>query len=1360
MLDFVMPYSDEKKKKLKPKFQYMNSKDLMIKGRDFYAIWDETKGAWSTSEDDALELIDAHVRTMRDSDYEDYYAESMRDTSNRLIGDWHRYCQKDMRDNFHPLDEKLIFANDPVRKEDYASKRLPYALEEGDISSYDSLMSVLYSPEERHKLEWAIGAVVSGDSKTIQKFVVLYGSGGTGKSTVLNIIQKLFDGYYAVFDSKALGSNNASFALEPFKNNPLVGIQHDGDLSKIEDNTRINSLVSHEEMSMNEKFKALYTMRFNAFLFMGTNKPVKITDSRSGIIRRLIDVHPTGNKIPSGKYNLLVNGIDFELGAIAYHCLSVYKDDPNAYDGYKPSEMMGATNDFYDFMLEQYNDFVKSNATTLSVAWERYKAYCDDAKVPYPLPKRQFREELRNYFRDFEERHCFSDGTSVRSYYYGFLVDRFEENTEANSTEESTLPLIDLQIQESIFDRECTECPAQYAIETENGEIPGKKWADVSTTLADIDTRKVHYVKVPVNHIVIDFDIKDEDGNKSPEKNLEAASKWPATYAELSKGGAGIHLHYIYTGDPEKLAILYDTDIEIKVFTGGSSLRRRLSKCNNLPIATISSGLPLKGETKMVRFDKLANEKALITVIKQNLNKEHGSTRQSIDFIASALDNAYNSGMSYDVTILKDDVFALAEQSTHQATYCIKKVMGMKFRSDDRENAEFDDMDFIDKVDPEDLSNLVMFDTEVFPNVVFLNWKYHGKGKTMQHMINPTPAELEPFFKNKLVGVNNLSYDNYILWAIYMGYTNAEVYELSHKIISKAPNAIPSTLREAAHISFTDIMDFASNKQSLKKWEIELGIHHEELFLDWDQPVPEEMWPVVSQYCDNDVLATEAVWDHLQPEFTARKILADISGLTVNHRTNAHTTKIIFGNERHPKLEYTNLEETFPGYFYGSWKQYYDIHPEYIPEDTKLHENRIKDPTYHNLFRGDEMGRGGYVYAEPGMYVDVALLDVASLHPHSIKAMNCFGEYTKNFTDLMDVRIFVKHKDYESAKALFGGRLAKYLNDPSTAKQLAQALKIAINSVYGLTSAKFDNPFKDPRNVNNIVACRGALFMRTLQDEVKARGFTVAHIKTDSIKIPDATQEIVDFCMDFAEQYGYEFEHEATYEKMCLVNNAVYIAKYAMGDHPGEWTATGAQFAVPYVFKTLFSHEDITFDDLCETKNVKSKMYLNRNEENPEANILDFVGKNGQFTPVLPGQNGGLLVKEVPDNKNGGTKYDSVTGCKEYRWLESEGLRKLGVEKAESMVDIRYFDGLVEDARKAIWKYGNFDWFVENETQEPMDVPPWISACGRDTCEGCYHLCHKDGGFGCAKQFDNSDVAALNPIEETNEQETDDELPF
>ena len=94
-----------------------------------------------------------------------------------------------------------------------------------------------------------------------------------------------------------------------------------------------------------------------------------------------------------------------------------------------------------------------------------------------------------------------------------------------------------------------------------------QRWDEVGTTLSDIDTSELHYVKVPENHIVIDFDIPDENGKKCFEKNLEAASKWPPTYAELSKSGQGIHLHYIYNGDVSKLSRIYDDKIEIKTFT-------------------------------------------------------------------------------------------------------------------------------------------------------------------------------------------------------------------------------------------------------------------------------------------------------------------------------------------------------------------------------------------------------------------------------------------------------------------------------------------------------------------------------------------------------------------------------------------------------------------------------------------------------------------------------------------------------------------------------------------------------------------------------------------------------------------------
>lgn len=898
MLDFLMISRRSTKKgvEIYPKFIIKNSTDLMIRGGDFYAIWIDEKGLWSTDEQDAIRLIDKEL--------ENYYNEHaqyldgtvsvkyMWDAESGTIDSWHKYCQKQMRDSYHTLDDSLIFSNTKTTKEDYASKRLNYPLEPGDYSSWDKLISTLYTPEERHKIEWSIGAIVTGEAKYIQKFMVFYGSAGTGKSTILNIIQQLFEGYYSVFDARALGSSSNSFALEAFKSNPLVAIQHDGDLSRIEDNTRLNSLVSHELMTVNEKFKAAYSNRFNCFLYMGTNKPVKITDAKSGLIRRLIDVSPSGNKLNRQEYTQIMDRIKFELGGIASHCADVYNENPGAYDDYIPISMMGASNDFYNFVLDSYPVFRDDDGVTLKCAWEMYKTYCDDAKVPYPFSRRIFREELRNYFRDYQERYTLADGTRVRSYYVGFRTDKFEDEEEEPKIEiVEKKDILEFTSDVSIFDKECADCPAQYA--TDQG-TPKNKWDKVKTTLKDIDTKELHYVKVPENHIVIDFDIPDENGDKSLERNLEAAAKWPPTYGEYSKSGKGVHLHYIYSGDPKKLSSIYSDHIEVKVYTGKSSLRRKLSKCNNLPIATISSGLPLKGEDKVVNFDVIKTEKGIRTLIKRNLRKEiHPGTKPSIDFIHKILDDAYNSDLVYDVSDMKPAVLSFAASSTHQSEYCIKLVKKMQFKSKEVANPDI-------KVSED---KIIFYDIEVFPNLFLVNWKFEGEDQKVVRMINPKPAQIEELLKFRLVGFNCRRYDNHIMYARMMGYTNEQLYKLSQRIITQGQGFFG----EAYNLSYTDVYDFAAKKQSLKKWEIELGIHHQELGLPWDQPVPEERWVEVAEYCDNDVIATEAVFNALQGDFTARKILAELAGMTVNDTTNTLTTRIIFGKEKHPNLVYTDL---------------------------------------------------------------------------------------------------------------------------------------------------------------------------------------------------------------------------------------------------------------------------------------------------------------------------------------------------------------------------------------------------------------------------------------------------------------------
>jgi hypothetical protein len=662
-------------------------------------------------------------------------------------------------------------------------------------------------------------------------------------------------------------------------------------------------------------------------------------------------------------------------------------------------------------------------------------------------------------------------------------------------------------------------------------------------------------------------------------------------------------------------------------------------------ISHISSGLPLKEESKMLDKGTIKSEVGLRKLIIRNLNKEiHDNTKQSVSFIFQILEDAYNSGMHYDVSDMYPAISAFAASSKHQSAICTKMVADMKFKSEDPS----------DGTDWEEEAPILYFDVEVFPNVFIICHKMKGEGKVTK-MINPSSEEVEELFKYRLVGFNNRRYDNHILYAAGVaGYSNAMLFRLSQRIINGSQNAF---FNEAYGLSYADVYEYSSKKQSLKKWEIELGIYHLENQYPWDEDLPEDKWEEVADYCANDVIATEKTAEACHQDFVAREILAKLSGLSVGHTTRNHTTKIIFGNNKNPDLVYTDLSVDFPGYIYENGK---------------------------SIYRGEETGEGGYVYAEPGIYYNVALLDIASMHPHSILALNLFGEYTERFADILNARIAIKHHDYEKAKTMLDGALAEFLTDDEAADALAQALKIVINSVYGYTTATFENPFKDPRNKDNIVAKRGALFMINLKHEVQERGYTVAHIKTDSIKIPDADDKIISFVVEYGKKYGYNFEHEATYEKMCLVNDAVYVAKYKDGKHAGEWTATGTQFQVPYVFKSLFSKEPIIFEDMCETKSVTSSLYLDFNENLPEnEHDYHFVGKIGKFTPIKPGCGGALLMRE----KDG--KYNAATGTKGYRWMESDMAKD-----HQDIIDISYYARLVDDARAAIDKYGDVEDFI------------------------------------------------------------------
>lgn len=1311
-----------------PEFMVRPSNNLMTRGGKFYAVLNKETGYWETDEFKVQQYVDEELTryTMTNKDVLRWKQDDPKhchvrvmEMANSRSHSWINYkvYVNNLPDRFHQLDDKLCFDEDKVDPKDYISKRLPYKLQAGSYDSWNKIVGTLYAPEERQKIEWAIGSIISGASKEIQKFIVLYGDPGSGKGTILNIIQKMFPGYYEVFDAKSLSSNSNNFAFEQFRSNPLIALQMDGDLSRIEDNTKLNSLISHETILMNEKRKQSYNFKPRCFLFMASNRPVQMSEIRSGLKRRLIDVSPTGVTIPKKEYDQLMGKIDFELSGIAWHCLDVFNRlGKNYYNSYIPYEMFEKTSPVYNFVLDRFDELNLDEGIFVGEAFNLWKSYCEEIGMTNYMKRPAFAEEMKGYFESFSEYKKANDGKTYRGWFTKIDVSKLKDGYKGEKVIKHNDPTFGLVLDQkkSLLDDMLKDCQAQYGVEKPTGgSKPATAWDYCKTSLKDIDTRKLHFVRPPLNHIVIDFDLKNEKGEKDALLNLEAADKWPKTYAEYSQGGKGIHLHYIYDGDPTELESVYAKDIEIKVFSGKLPLRRRLSLCNDIPVATISCGLPKKEKKDLIDFESAKDERHIRNIIAKCLKKDIAQpyTAPAMSLIKKTLDDAYEAGIKYDVRDMRPAICAFAAKSHNQKSECMKMADGLHYFSKHYDDDHKWDgsaaavteleklnrskmMPIVETVETKPLQNeepIVFFDIEVFPNLLLVNWKEAGEGKGVVRMINPSAEEIRLLFKKKLVGFNCRRYDNHILYARSQTYPIDAIYRLSQRIISGSSNAM---FGPAYDISYTDVYDFAAKKQSLKKWEIELGIHHQELGLPWDQPVPEERWAEVAAYCDNDVIATEAVFNHLSGDFRARQILADIAGMKVNDTTNMLTTRIIFGDDPRPQAQfnYPDLTKKFPGYRFENGKSYYRHTVQYKDKNSITLAKVAQaegdksivaiDSQKMTVTFDEEIGEGGRVYANPGIHHHVTTFDVASMHPSSIIAENGFGKYTDGFKQLLDIRIAIKHKDFEKAKQMLNGRLAKYLDDPGQAKALSQALKIAINSVYGLTAAGFDNKFRDPRNKDNWVAKRGALFIETLRLKVMEMGGKVVHIKTDSIKVEEPTKEISDFIMEYGKQWGYTFEIEDIYEKMCLVNDAVYIALRDRKDpswidecekakkkanetgkpyvEPTRWSATGAQFQHPYVFKTVFSHEPIEFDDLCETKTVTSALYLDMNE-----NLTDVSAEERDLEKLKTRVK--KLLKEVGYTGKGYSEWlDEEEDGKPHVYVHGPSIGSLEIEQIEN----------------------------------------------------------------------------------------------
>ena len=289
-------------------------------------------------------------------------------------------------------------------------------------------------------------------------------------------------------------------------------------------------------------------------------------------------------------------------------------------------------------------------------------------------------------------------------------------------------------------------------------------------------------------YIVYDFDKKNAEGKKDFLLNAQAVARLglPPTYAERSKGGEGIHLAYYYDGDVDDLSHIVEEGVEIKTQIGDSALRRRVGLCNDLPVAHISSGLPLRRKKAVINEYALKDARHLHNKIMMALRKEvePKATRTSMMYIRDCLKEAQEKNIAYDFSQLDRIIYSFAANSTNSKDFCldIYNHLKLKWPEEVPFNAIPIQQQIVQTKWVQD-APIVIFDVEVFKNVFIVVYKNVGPKKKPIIMINPKPYEIEQLFNMRLVGFNNRGYDNFILWACFQGYTNIQLYDLSQEII-------------------------------------------------------------------------------------------------------------------------------------------------------------------------------------------------------------------------------------------------------------------------------------------------------------------------------------------------------------------------------------------------------------------------------------------------------------------------------------------------------------------------------------------------------------------------------------------------
>lgn len=229
-----------------------------------------------------------------------------------------------------------------------------------------------------------------------QKFLVLNGEGGTGKSTVIRLMEALTgSNNVSNISLTDLSQRFASFGLM----GKLLNSCADLEIQALEDTSIIKKILGEDTLRAEQKGKDAVSFKSYAKLVFSTNElPLVKSEKTDGFYRRLLVL--TMNKKPLQKnpnlFNDLSNEIDYLLHLAVQALERMYKQRIITVS--KASELavlqLRADSDTTEAFLQEYcKEDVKGRIERTAI-YNKYIAFCDDTERQ-SLTKNNFYKAMR-----------------------------------------------------------------------------------------------------------------------------------------------------------------------------------------------------------------------------------------------------------------------------------------------------------------------------------------------------------------------------------------------------------------------------------------------------------------------------------------------------------------------------------------------------------------------------------------------------------------------------------------------------------------------------------------------------------------------------------------------------------------------------------------------------------------------------------------------------------------------------------------------------------------------------------------------------------------------------------------------------